>query len=92
MYRKDSMNRLLFDLEKNKIHHFKLVRGAYMTFESKLDTLYESKYHVDRNYNHVLYPYKDFLSFSLWILWINNFYKKKSEKQRLKHGLAIQSL
>ena len=55
MYRKDSMEHLLEDMEMfrttNVKHCVKLVRGAYMHKDTKYNILFDTKKETDENYN-----------------------------------------
>jgi hypothetical protein len=51
MYRSDAMYRLLNDLDKGIITHFKIVRGAYMESEPNKNILLPTKEMVDESFN-----------------------------------------
>lgn len=54
MYRKDSMNELLCDLETYPHLGIKLVRGAYHHRDKKYNVLFNTKKQVDENYNRAI--------------------------------------
>lgn len=55
MYRTDSMDKLLMDIEEFKrmgiVHNIKVVRGGYIDTDKKYNIIYNSKEKTDRNYN-----------------------------------------
>lgn len=55
MYRKDSMNHLLNDInlfrELNVTHNIKLVRGAYLYYDNQHNIINDTKKQTDDNYN-----------------------------------------
>ena len=54
MYRRDTMERLISDLDSGLVERFKIVRGAYMGYEKKAGMLLENKNHVDQNYDNAV--------------------------------------
>jgi hypothetical protein len=54
MYRKDAATELRKDLDTNMVHHFKIVRGAYMHRDKKHDVLHSTKDDVDKAYNEAI--------------------------------------
>jgi proline dehydrogenase len=51
MYKIDSISTLVNDINNKEISNFKIVRGAYMNQDKKLNVLLETKENVDKSYD-----------------------------------------